>query len=69
MPAWAACLSLGAAALLGAGWQLFKTPDPDVERGNKLVRKGKPAEALKAYDKAEKRLGRRHRLDYNRSGG
>ena len=62
----AAALSLGAAALLSTGWQLFKKPDPDVRRGNQLIRKNKPAEALKAYQKAEKRLGRRHRLDYNR---
>jgi cation/acetate symporter len=62
----AAALSLGAAALLSTGWQLFEKPDPDVRRGNQLIQKKKPAEALKAYKKAEKRLGRRHRLDYNR---
>jgi len=62
----AATLILGAAVLLSTGWQPFKKPDPDVKRGNQLIRKGKPAEALKAYEKAEKRLGRRHRLDYNR---
>ncbi len=62
----AAVCSLGVAVLLSTGWQPFKKPDPDVQRGNKLIRKGKPAEALTAYQKAEKRLGRRHRLDYNR---
>jgi len=62
----AAALSLGAAALLSTGWQVFKKPDPDVRRGNQLIRKNKPTEALEAYQKAEKRLGRRHRLDYNR---
>jgi Ca-activated chloride channel homolog len=59
-------LALGATVLLSTGWQPFKKPDPDVQQGNKLIRKGKPAKALVAYQKAEKRLGRRHRLDYNR---
>ena len=57
----ASALGLCAAVLLSTGWQPFKKPDPDVQRGNQLIRKGKPAEALKAYEKAEKRLGRRHR--------
>jgi hypothetical protein len=64
-PVVAACLGLASLALLGTGWDLLRKPDQDVEKGNRLVRKGQPKPALEAYQKAERRLGRRQALDYD----
>ena len=66
LPARAAGVALAATVLLGLGFGFFLKPDPDVAKGNQLVKRGKPEEALKAYTRAEERLGRRVQLDYNR---
>jgi Ca-activated chloride channel family protein len=44
------------ALLLLGGWDLFKSPNANVERGNQAFRDGKYDEALEAYDKAATQL-------------
>jgi tetratricopeptide (TPR) repeat protein len=54
--------------LLLGGWDLFKSPNPDVERGNQAFRDGKYDEALGAYDKAarDSKIANEPGLRFNR---
>ena len=52
--------------LLLGGWDLFKSPNPDVERGNQAFRDGKYDEALEAYGKAQARLPNEPGVKFNR---
>ncbi|BDG10273.1 tetratricopeptide repeat protein [Anaeromyxobacter paludicola] len=52
--------------LLAAGLSPLTRPDPGVEAGNARLEAGEPAEALRRYDDAERRLGPRAGLDLDR---
>jgi hypothetical protein len=44
-------------ALALAGWQPFRTADPDVEAGNRAYDEGRYGDAIAAYDRARRRGG------------
>lgn len=44
--------SAAALVLLLAGWEPFRSPNPDVEAGNKALEEGRIDDALSAYDRA-----------------
>jgi Ca-activated chloride channel family protein len=48
------------------GWELFRSPHPDVERGNQAFRDGRYDDALKAYDKAAEALPNEPGVRFNR---
>jgi Ca-activated chloride channel family protein len=47
--------------------RLYTKEDPDIAAGNELNAQGDPENALKAYDRAKKRLGDDPRLQYDRA--
>ena len=49
-------LALALVIALG-GWEPFRSPDPDVEAGNRAYAEGRYDDALAAYDRARRRGG------------
>ena len=49
------------------GWSFLQRPNRDVESGNGMLAQGKSEDALDAYDRASKSLGRIPELSYNRA--
>ncbi len=52
-----AMVSLGAGSWRARAWEPLSSPDPDVREGNRLLREGDAEGALRAYERAEARLG------------
>jgi tetratricopeptide (TPR) repeat protein len=50
------CLGILAAPADARAWDWFRAENPDVQRGNALLGQNKPAEALQAFDAAQRSL-------------
>jgi hypothetical protein len=55
-------------AILLAGWSPFLAEHPEVAEGNRRLETGDPEGALRSYERAEKQLGPRPEIDYDRGG-
>ena len=69
MRAWLSLTLLGVLAAVPSAalaWEPFRSASPDVERGNQHLKKGQAAEALEAYETAQRKLPNEPGVQLNR---